>query len=189
MNQSNNRINLNPVIERHTSIMQENKTKTEEPLETDISYGHFLSQTSRFLSAGVFDGLPQSFGLIFLNFSGKEELVPILGFLISSFYFFFGLAYNHSDALNIVAGPFYSKGDYKLFSTKVLQVIVINLFLLLVTFVFLYFNQQIFSFLGLNGPYLYEISGYFVIYGLMIPPVFCLCNLLRGKIYIDVWPV
>ena len=161
--------------------MQEDKPQPEEPLANDISYLHFLSQTSRFLSSGLFDVLPQALGLMFLNFSGKENLVPILGFVISSFYFFFGLAFNYSDAVNIVAGPFYSKGDFKLFSTKACQVVLMNFIFISISYVGLYFNRQIFSFLGLEDPYLLEISRYFVFYGLLIPPVYTVCNLLRGR--------
>ena len=161
--------------------MQEKKTEQEETLENGVSYVYFVLQSSKFMNTGLFDMLPQSFGLIFLNFSGRDDLIPILGFLISSFYFFFGLSFNHCDAMNIVAGPFYSKGDFKLFSTKVFQVVLINLIFLLITFVFLYFNLEIFSLLGLTGAYLDEISGYFLFYGMIIAPVYTVCNLLRGK--------
>jgi hypothetical protein len=140
----------------------------------------YLFNNLRFVCTLLFDTVPQTLGLVFLNLAGETTMIPILGFLISSFYFFFCLCFNHSDLINLKTGIYASKGNYLEFTRRLVQCILINLIFYIICLVLSVFSKSIFETLGISGNFLNQISFYMPIYGLSIGTLFMLVNMLRG---------
>jgi hypothetical protein len=142
---------------------------------------NYVSNIIKFMSITVFDILPQVFGMMFFNLAKEQEKMGVLGFLISSFYFFFCLTFNHSEVINLKSGLYFSKGDFLTANKNIIQCILVNLLFYVFSVVIVYQCKHIFVFFGLYGDFLVTVSYYVPIYCLCIGTLFMISCMLRGK--------
>ena len=145
------------------------------------SYWRYLIENFTFMSTISFDMIPQLLGIIYLNFAGDQELIGLLGFLISSFYFFCCLFFNHSEVINLKSGAHFSVGDFTQFTQNILQCIMVNLLFYCVSILICLQCKSIFILVGLSGEFLELTSYYLPYYCLCIGSLFMLTNIIRGK--------
>ena len=91
-----------------------------------LKFSDYILNLVKFMAITVVDTIPQMMGLIFFNLAGLSGKIGELGFLISSFYFFFSISYNHSEIINIKSGSYFSQGDWKNMNKNILQCIIVN---------------------------------------------------------------
>jgi hypothetical protein len=149
-------------------------------MNKNLTLKEYLSNILKFLSITVFDIFPQTFGMIFFNIAGEKDQMGNLGFIISSFYFFFCLAFNHSEIINLKSGIHYSKGDYMTANAKICQCIIINLVFYFLSILVVFQCKHIFRFFGIYGEFLESVSYYVPLYCLMAGTFFMITCWLRG---------
>ena len=147
-----------------------------------ISFKTYLTNIIRFMSTTVFDIIPQTMGMVFFNFSKSEDSLSLLGFLISSFYFFFCISFNHSEIINLKSGIHFSKRQFRRLNTKVAQCVATNLVFFCVSVCFAFLSRVFFGLVGLEGAFLDSVSRYVPIYGVLVGTGFMLANICRGNL-------
>ena len=141
----------------------------------------YMLENFKFISTIAFDTIPAVLGMIFLNLSGNNEIMGLLGFMISSFYFFCCLFFNHSEVINLKSGSHFSNGNFQEFSKNVAQTLVVNLMFYCVSLLVCSQCWYVFEFLGLKGDFLETVSHYVPIYCICVGTLFMLTNMVRGE--------
>ena len=132
--------------------------------QENLNFFKYCINLIKFMSVTVFDVAPQTIGMIFFNFANEEDKLGILGFLISSFYFFFCICYNHQEIINIKSGIHFIKGDYFNFKKNIIQCIIINIIFYFINVIIVLNCNIFFKFVGLYGDFLVSVSYYVPIY-------------------------
>ena len=132
------------------------------------------------MSTTVLVSIPQTRGLIFFNLAGENHLTGLLGFLISSFYFFNAVDFNHSEIVNLKSGVHFSRGDFRRFTVNVAQCVLVNLAFYVAALLFSWKARRVLSWFGVTGEFL-EVASFFIpVYAVIIGTLSMLTNLLRG---------
>ena len=148
--------------------------------KSNETYWAYMLELMKFMTTTAFDIIPQTIGIIFFNFSGDEKSIGLLGFIISTFYFFFCISYNHSEVINLQSGIHFSNGNFKKFTIKIIQSMLVNLIFFLISIIVSSFSWHILGFLGISGEFLDDSAYYIPKYGLTIGMMFMLTNMTRG---------
>lgn len=155
----------------------------EEDDNFKMTYTQYLLSNFKFICTTMFDTIPQTLGLIFFNFAGEEKLSGILGFLISSFYFFFCFFFNHSEVINLKSGIHYSNKNYKQFTINIAQCILVNILFYIFSILLSFVSKPILRLLGISGEFLNMVSFFLPIYGICVGTLFMITNIIRGSVY------
>lgn len=160
----------------------------------NISYFDYLLNNLRFMSTNMFDSIPQTLGIIFFNFAGDDKLIGFLGFLISSYFFFFTLCFNHSEIINLKSGIHFNQKNFRAFTINIVQCVIINVFFYCICLALAFNAKTIFYTFGIRHASIDEISFYIPIFCLGVGTLFMITNILRRKLHVftyfkEFWPV
>ena len=148
---------------------------------TEVNLCLYLKNIIRFMSITVFDIVPQMLGMMFFNIAGEQKSMGVLGFLISSFFFFFCISFNHSEIINLKSGIHVSKGEFSKANKNIIQCILVNLTFYLISISVAFQCKYIFELFGITGEFLETASYYLPFYCLGVGTCFMISCMLRGN--------
>ena len=145
------------------------------------NYCAFISDILKYSCVTVVDIIPQSLGMIFFNLAGEDKFSGILGFLISSFYVFACMFFNHSEVINLKSGIHFSQGNFKALNKNVVQFALINVVFYLLSFFLIFLMEPFLKFLNVETEFESIMVVYLPLYCFGMGFFFMLANILRGK--------
>ena len=149
------------------------------------SYKAYIIDNFKFVCTSAFDMIPPLLGIIFFNWAGDQDSIGVLGFIISSFHFFYCLCYNHSEVINLKSGTHFSDGNFRECTKNILQCVLVNTVFYAVCVGLCFQCRDIFDCLGIKGQFLETVSHYLPVYGLFGGTLFMLVNITRGNFLVE----
>ena len=144
-------------------------------------YCTFICEILKYSCVTVVDIIPQSLGMICLNLAKQEKHSGTLGFLISSFYVFACLFFNHSEVINLKSGVHFGQGDYRKLNKNILQFAGINLAMYLLSLPSVLLMRPFLGLLNVEKDFEDTVLIYLPLYCFGTGFFLMLANILRGK--------
>jgi hypothetical protein len=167
-----------------TNILKNNKLDLPYSKVSDISFTYFLSETLYFSINYFMDRLTFIITYILFRIGGFTKATVISGLIVLAVDLLFCFARDFQEAIGIVLGPFYSKGDAQQYYFFLMILIFWNIVFFLICLPSIYYLQAFFTFLGAN-PKLVELSSYVTrMYILSACSFLCISNFIKGLINI-----
>lgn len=147
----------------------------------EMNYCQFIKRVINFSSTSLFDFIPQIVGIIFLNIADQEKQIAYFGFMISTFFFIFCFSFNFSEPINIKTGIYFSKGNDKQFRSNLYKLCLINIFLLIISFILCLSLKPILNLVSIDGKFIDEVIPLIRALSFTYGPFIMISNWFRGK--------
>ena len=117
---------------------------------TSISFWFWLRETVFFSINYLMDRVTFILTFVFFRLGGFSRDMAILGLVVLAIDLFFCFSRDFQEAVVIVLGPYYSKGDSKKYYFFLVILAFWNLVFFLLCFPFIFFQRHFFAFLGVE---------------------------------------
>ena len=118
---------------------------------TNILCWFFLKETIYFSANYVMDRVTFFLTFVLFRVGGFAEGMAVLGLVILAIDLFFCLSRDFQEAVGIVLGPYYSKGDSKRYYFYLVILIFWNVVFFLACLPFAFFQREFFTLLGVHS--------------------------------------
>ena len=161
-------------------------SKTNELLfnpNEEITFLNFLKKISKYILTNLTDVVPLFFAYCMFNLAGENEKTPIAGFSVSCFMFFFAFSYDFFEVENTISAPYFSKGDYRLFTIRTFRVAITNILFFTFSCFLVLLNKPMLELFNLDKDVILETTYFLRYYVPLIGTFFMISNFLRGIIW------
>ena len=117
---------------------------------TDVSFWFFVKESFLFSVNYLMDRMTFMITFVLFRLGGFTQGIAVLGLVIVAVDLFFCISRDFQEAVGIVLGPYYSKGDSKNYYFYLLILIFWNVAFFLACLPFVFFQAQFFGLLGVN---------------------------------------
>ena len=160
----------------------------EKNHKLDLPYAHiksiscwfWLKETVFFSINYIMDRMTFILTFVMFRLSGYIEGMAILGLVVLAIDLFFCASRDFQEAVGIVLGPYYSKGDSKKYYFFLAILVFWNLVFFLACVPFIFFQRQFFTLLGVHPDMIGQTVSATQQYMLTACGLFSISNFIKG---------
>ena len=148
---------------------------------TSISFWFWLKEIVFFSINYVMDRITFILTFVFFRLGGFIQDMAILGLVVLAIDLFFCFCRDFQEAVGIVLGPYYSKGDSKNYYFFLTILIFWNFVFFLICLPFVFFQRQFFVFFGIDSDMLDKTVWATQLYMLTACGLLSISNFMKGN--------